>query len=268
MQVTKTYLFFVSAMAVLLSSCRKDVTLELPDYQNKIVVDGFIETGSTAAVFLSNSVPYFGTFDFSQPQTAFIKNAEVTVTDGTKTEKLIEVDPSVGYFYVGTTLVGVQGKTYTLTVKVGDIIVSTSTTLLPPAKLDSLYFVPNNGDLGFMGQRFTEPEGSGDCYRWFAKRLGKDNFYGAPFNSVFDDKFIDGQSFDFVYNRGTINNQFESGVQDNNRGYFKIGDTVVVKLCKIGKSRIRFLVYVLSKQVQQWQSFQRSRKRKKYVCRL
>ena len=225
-----------------MSACRKDVTLDLPDYQNKVVIEASIETGSAALVFLSNSVPYFGEFDYSHPENAFVKGAIVKVTDGITTEQLIELDPNTGYFYFGSSLKGVEGKTYTISVTVGDQTFETSTTILKPAKLDSLYFVKDHDELGFIGQHFSEPAGSGDCYRWYAKRLGKDDFYAAPFNSVFDDKFIDGQGFDFAYDRGPQPNQLQQYRDDPDRGYYRLGDTVVVKLCKIGRSEYDFWI--------------------------
>lgn len=224
-------------------SCRKDVKLKLPDYQRKVVVEASIETGSTALVFLSYSVPYFGTFDFSTPEKAFIKGALITVTDGVTKDTLKEVDPSIGYVYLGFKLAGQQGKTYLISVTVDGKTYETTTTILNPPKLDSLYFQPSkeHGDsLGFLLQTFSEPLGSGDCYRWFAKRLGRDQFYAAPFNSVFDDKFIDGKTFEFGYDRGQQPNRLQQNGDDPERGYYKRGDTVVVKFCKIGRREYDF----------------------------
>jgi hypothetical protein len=232
---------FYIFILLLFFSCRKDVTLKLPKYTQKIVVEGGIETGSTAFVFLSYSVPYFGNFDYSAPEKSFIKNAIVTVTDGDFTDTLYEVDKNLGFFYVGFKLKGVQGKTYTIKVNVDNKQIETSTTILNPAPLDSLYFKSVKDDsLGLIWQRFKEPLGTGDCYRWFAKRLGRDQFYAAPFNSVFDDKFIDGKSFDFAYDRGPQPNQIQQYREDPERGYYKKGDTIVVKFCKIGRREYDF----------------------------
>src|SRR5690349_11269025 len=93
------------------TGCRKDITLDLPKYQQKVVIEAAIETGSPAVVFLSYSVPYFGDFDYSTPEKAYIKGAKVTVSDGVFTDSLLEADPSSGYVYVGTQLRGVVGKT-------------------------------------------------------------------------------------------------------------------------------------------------------------
>ncbi|MCC6371093.1 MAG: DUF4249 domain-containing protein [Bacteroidia bacterium] len=222
------------ALLLVFVSCRKDVTLVLPEYKQRVVIEGGIETGSTAIVFLSYSVPYFGDFDYSAPEKAFISGAQVVVTDGIEYDTLVQVDPNGGYLYVGTKIKGENNKTYTIKVTVDGKTFETSTSILTPPKLDSLYFKAERDSLGFMWQRFSEPEGTGDCYRWFAKRLNRDAFYAPPFNSVFDDKFIDGKSFEFAYDRGPQPNSLQQNREDPERGYYKTGDTVIVKFCKIG----------------------------------
>ena len=236
----KKHIYYI-VILILAVSCRKDVKLDLPNYQQKIVIEGSIETGAPALVFVSYSVPYFGEFDFTTPEKAFVKGAIVTVSDGSTTETLKEVDPTLGYVYAGVSLIGQQGKTYTIKVSTGGKTFEANSTILNAVKLDTLYFQKIQTDsLGFIAQRFTEPKGSGDNYRWFAKRLGRDQFYAAPFNSVFDDKFIDGKTFDFSYNRGVQPNQRAQNASDPERGYFKTGDTVIVKFCKIGRKEYDF----------------------------
>jgi hypothetical protein len=86
----------------------------------------------------------------------------------------------------------------------------------------------------------TEPATPGDHYRWFAKRIGKDQTFLAPLGSAFDDKFINGKTFDFAYDRAVL--QGSTAADDNNieRGYFKRGDQVVVKFCTIGEKEFLF----------------------------
>jgi len=237
--------FWIGLIAFLIVSCRKDVKVDLPDYQEKIVIEGSIETGSPAIVFLSYSVPYFGEFDYSAPEKAFIKGALVIVTDGTDIDTLKQIDPNLGYIYVGTKISGKEGRTYAIKVNVGNESFSTTSTILSAVSLDSVYFEPRSksdlqDSLGFIGQKFHEPKGSGDCYRWLSKRLGRDQLFAAPFNSVFDDKFIDGQTFNFVYDRGRQPDPFSNTSDDPERGYYKRGDTIVVKFCKIGRREYDF----------------------------
>jgi hypothetical protein len=234
-------LLYIPALLFMLA-CRKDVELKLPDYKQKIVVEASIETGLPATVYLSYSVPYFGEFNYATPQKAFIKGALVIVSDGFSSDTLKEKQPLIGYFYEGSKLLGQEGRLYSITIKVDGRVYETSTAILYPAKLDSLYFDPSddNDSLGFILQKFSEPAGGGDCYRWYAKRLSRDEFYAAPFNSVFDDRFIDGKTIEFGYNRGREPDRLEGGPVDQEQGYFKRGDTVVVKFCKIGRREFEF----------------------------
>ncbi len=234
------YFAIHSLVLLILFSCKKDIKLDLPEYKQKVVVEASIETGAPAIVLLSWSVPYFGNFNFTTPENAFIKGAFVTVSDGIITDTLKELDPAVGYIYAGFKLTGQQGKTYHLNVTVNGKTFNSSSTILSPPKLDSLYFKGEVDSLGFIWQKFSEPKGVGDNYRWFAKRLTKDRFYAAPFGSAFDDKFIDGKTFDFAYDRGPQPNKIQEYRDDPEQGYFKRHDTVVVKFCKIGKAEYDF----------------------------
>lgn len=229
---------FITWLAV--GSCRKDVNVKLPAFKQKIVVEASIETGGPAIVFLSYTIPYFGNFDFTQPQKAFIKGALVTVSDGSVIDTLKELDPQNGYLYLGSTIIGQQGKTYFLTVRVNDKVITGQTVIRTPVKLDSLYFKGEQDSLGFIWQRFNEPAGLGNCYRWFSKRKTKDQFFAAPFNSAFEDKFIDGKGFDFAYDRGPQPNEVQAFRDDPERGFYKRGDTVIVKFCQIGVSEYQF----------------------------
>jgi hypothetical protein len=236
----KHKIIFFLMVCLGVSSCRKNIDLKLPEYKQKVIIEASIETGGVPTVLLSYSVPFFGTFDFSNPQNAFIKGAFVTVSDGTVTDTLKELDPNTGYLYVGTKLLGQVGKTYYLNVTVSGKTYSTNTFIYNPVKLDSLYFKGEQDSLGFIWAHFSEPAGLGNNYRWFAKRLGKDQFFAAPFNSVFDDKFIDGKSFDFAYDRGPQPNEVQDYKDDPEAGWYKRGDSVLVKFCAIGRREYQF----------------------------
>src|SRR5690606_29200427 len=135
------------------------------------------------------------------PEQVFIKDAKVVVTDGNESETLQPLLAD-GFWYAGSTLLGKANQSYTLQVTVQNRTFRASTTIFEPVPLDSLYFKGEYDSLGFLWQRFTEPPGSGAAYRWMSKRLYRDLYYAGPFNSVFDDKFIDGKSFEFAYDRG------------------------------------------------------------------
>jgi hypothetical protein len=102
-------------------------------------------------------------------------------------------------------------------------------TALP--QLDSVWFeIPEtstNDSLGVIWTEFTDPVGFGDAYRWSSKRLGKDGDFFFPLGGVFDDAFVDGQTFPFFNFRSP-----QPGVEEvpGEEGFWKTGDTVVVRL--------------------------------------
>ncbi|MBS1637506.1 MAG: DUF4249 domain-containing protein [Bacteroidetes bacterium] len=236
------YFIYISVFTFLLfSACRKTINVKLPEYTEKLVVEASIETGQPATVLLSVTAPYFGNVDLSDPTKFFVKGAFVTVSDGSNTDTLKELFPAEGYIYLGSTVIGQVGKTYNLTIHYNGKSYSATTSIRSPIALDSIYAKYEKDSLTFCWGHLTDPAGLGDCYRWFAKRQG-DQSFAAPFNSSFDDKFVDGKSFDFGYERPPQPGKQEEydHEPDVSRGYYRVGDTVVVKFCTIGYNEYLF----------------------------
>ncbi len=243
MRFKRTYFIqFVIAFALILCgiSCQKDINIKLPAYQEKLVVEASIEPGQPAMALLSTTAPFFGASNFSNPSQFFVKGAFVTVTDGVQVDTLKEVVPGQGYLYMGSKLLGQIGSNYLITINYSDKTYTGFTSILNPVALDSVYFKGEKDSLGFVWGHLTEPAGQGNNYRWFAKRYPKDQFYAAPFMSVFDDKFIDGKSFDFSYERPPQPNEQQAYDEEPDAGYYKQGDTVIVKFCTIGGNEYLF----------------------------
>ena len=71
-QILKKYNYIAIILVAFLFSCRKDVKVKLPEYKERLVVEANIETGKSAVVLLSWSVPFFGDFDYSTPEKALL----------------------------------------------------------------------------------------------------------------------------------------------------------------------------------------------------
>jgi hypothetical protein len=206
----------------------------------KLVVEGKIEAGSNPEVYLSYTVPYFGNHTNNLSE-FIVKGALVTVSDGTAIDTLKEVVPGYGYYYRAANMIGVEGKSYALTIQLNGKTYSSNTTIGPQVALDSLWFkVLRDDSLGFIYAHLTEPPSSGNCYRWFAQRIGKDQNFLAPLGSAFDDKFINGKAFEFAYDRGMVQNSTATDDNNNVRGFFVKGDQVIVKFCEIGQQEYLF----------------------------
>ena len=238
-----TYILILSLTCILFS-CEKEITVDLPTPESKLVIEGAIEEGRLPWVFITMNSPYFSPVDSVVLFNMIIKNAKVSVTDGVTTDSLkLTIDPYVFPYlkYVGNSMIGQTGKTYWLKVEVGDKIYTAHTSIYPKVKIDSLKFKPdrNQDTLGFVWLYMVDPDTLGNYYRIFTKVLGRDSIYLRPYPSVTDDKFFNGQLGEYSLERGR--NPLEDNLYDDNgldssgvsRFYFRKGETVVVKLCTI-----------------------------------
>jgi hypothetical protein len=231
-------LFFVLALFL---SCTKDIDVKIPDFEQKLVVEGSIEPGQKPTVILTWTAPYFGEQNYSNIQQFFVSNAIVTVSDGTITDTLTAALPGIFPIYAAQNLTGIAGKTYSLKIEVNGKVYTSSTKIPAPVPLDSLYFSLEIGDsLGFIKSKFKEPDELGNNYRWFTQRVGKDQTFLPQFGSTTDDKFINGKEFEFIFSRGSAPNSQAEEDQNIERGYFKKGDSVLVKFCTIGPKEFRY----------------------------
>jgi len=253
---TNIFTYRNTLLAVLLSfflvSCEKNINISLPSVQTQVVVEGHIETGQGAWVVLTRSSDYFATIDTASLLNSIVKNATVIVSDGTHTDTLPMIidfnylqTTFIPWYYkkANPTVIGQPGGQYSLRIVTGGQVITSITTLPnPPIKLDSVWFKlnPPNDTLGFVWAHLRDPAGVQNYYRWYARRLHKDKKFLAPIGATFNDKFIDGKSFNFGYDRGAEPNSLAKDDQNAERGYFKKGDSVVVKFCSIDYDSYNF----------------------------
>ena len=271
----KIILYFLFLAFCFISSCQKEIKVDLPEPEEKICVEGKIEPGIPPYVILTYNMPYFGSHDITTLQNMFVHNATVTVSNGNTAATLSEyctqnlpdsVLPIIAQFTgvdtaslknfnycvyttFNTAVWGTVGTTYNLSVNVStqkkNYSLTSTTSILQPIPLDSAWYkylkVNLDGDsLGFVFAHLTDPPAEGNSYRWLAMREGKDYSFIAPSGSAFDDKFINGQSLDFAYNRGSIPNSTAEDDNNEEEGYFKQGDTVYIKFCMIDRAAFNF----------------------------
>lgn len=252
----RKYLLFIIPLIFFFCACEEDINLELTGGSQKIVIEGSIENGRTAEVIITRNSPLSQNIDFSS---ILVKNATVYVTYGGLVDTL-QMDTllttSVPFVYVGKKIKGVPGQAYGLTVIVDNQIYSAITLIPNPIALDSVWWkpYPPETELGTATARLSEPVGYGNAYKWFAKRPIKikeddkgqlvilNRRYIAPRGSTFDDKFIDGKSFEFSYFRGY--DPTESIIAENEdpkeRNLYKKTDTVYIKFCTLDDKSAKF----------------------------
>jgi hypothetical protein len=276
----------VVMIVLLLVGCEKDITVDLPQAETKIVVQGSIEPGQPPIVILSYSSGYFAPADAESIANSYVQGAQVKMIHGTDTipldmyctanltlEQLLLASQILGlppeavlalniclYTSLSPQAFGVAGETYTLTVDKDQHHLHAVTKVNFPIPLDSLWFASPSGNpsdsLGFLYGNLTDPDSLGNAYRWSAKRINrypqwitddiylrgqqKDLVFTHPLPSVFDDEFFNGLTFEFAYYRGRIpfSDKFDDrGIEG---GYYKRGDTVVVRGCSIDMNVFKF----------------------------
>jgi len=81
------------ALIGVLASCEEVITIELTVSDPQIVVEGSIENDGVPLVILSRSFPFFGDVNINDITALLLDGAIVTVSDGVRTEQLVEYNP-------------------------------------------------------------------------------------------------------------------------------------------------------------------------------
>lgn len=254
---------FLLLLIMGLNSCSKEVKIDILGFEENLVIDGSIETGRPAIIFLSKTRDIYAPTDINSYLNGFISGATVIVSNGTITDTLIEIctnnlppeldSIAAEYFgvpidslvnlhlcaYVSSGLVGEVGKTYTLKVLYNNKTYTSSTKIENPTSLDNLFWKEqvNLPGYGFSWAKITDSPVMGDAYRWEVKNIS-DGSFSKPFQPFTDDRFYNGLTFEFsVENPMSFR---DSTIEDQYKGYYKLGDTIVVKFSRLGKKEYQF----------------------------
>lgn len=240
--------FFLVAFSIL-PGCEKTVDFPLKETPPKLVVEATIEYGQPPVVVLTTSLNYFSVIDPAKLFQSFVHDAVVDVSNGLKTHRLKEYEvPLAGgyslFLYaldstnLASAFVGELNHSYSLRINWQGKEYTARTTI--PAlnkKIDSLWWLlpPDNDPKNVVLMvKITDPPGYGDYVRYFT-RTNRGRFLPGP-NSVFDDLFIDGTTYEL---------QIDPGMDRNNppaqqTRFFYRGDTVTFKLSSIDKATFDF----------------------------
>lgn len=258
MKYSVIYIFIF--LIIVFASCETDITLDIPQPEPKIVVEGYIEIDLPPFISITRTIPFYGEIDINELDNFYVNNAFVEVSDGEATvvlqefcldelppalqpllAELLGVDlDSTGEYAFNACLYtvpdiltgapafkGVAGKSYSLLIISDEDTVTSVTTIPPIVELDSIFYKPAsetdpaNDSLVRLYGVITDPPALGNYYRYFTSRNNND-FY-PDFNSVTDDLLFNGLTFEFTLNRALEpDEEFDA----NTYGYFWKGDTI------------------------------------------
>lgn len=200
----------VIILPLLLASCEKAITVQLPDYENEMVVEMYLEEGKPLRCLLSESLRYTDTAIGRA-----LNHATVVVSDGITSDTLenkLNKDTVTGrwYNYYHPRIVPVNNnKTYTL--KITDIsnrILTGSTGFSQKViTIDSIDTRPStsNVDSFSVGVSFQDPPLTKNFYR-FVVTQKLNNFHNDPTDFSLSDISFNGKTFSFFSDAGFARN--------------------------------------------------------------
>lgn len=233
----------------LFTGCEKDINFDLDDVEPVLAVDAQIENDKAPVVVLTKSFSYFDKLTPQLLANAFVRNADIYISNGTLTHRLkeysYELAPGLSAYYystdssnLSTAFSGAYGGAYTLRI-ISEGKEYNAATEIPAASQfpDSIWFIPapQNPDTlkRVMYVRATDPPGRGNYYRYFT-RVNNGAF--LPSENVFDDQVIDGTTYNIQFPPGNDRNN----PVDRDDNFFIKGDTVTLKFCSISRAAYQF----------------------------
>lgn len=258
-------------LITLMSSCEEDFVPITNENDQEIVVEGYIEAGEVTnptIVFVSKSIPFFGTITPDIFSKIFINNAKVTVNDGTKTVELIPLcigdlppdlieiaaevlglDPNQPlpdicvYVDLFDNLIRASGRRYDLKVEVNNKVLTAFTTIPNHVPLYDFEFrVPSGSavldSFAELRVKISDPKNESNFYRYLTASSLSGGGYVAPFSSVTDDAIFDGKEFEFPLSRAQ--RRGEGGTDANTFGLYRREDTISIKWMTMDKAHFDF----------------------------
>lgn len=153
-----------------------------PSFESKIRLDGYIETGKTANVFLTMSSPYLTHYDSVSIRNTFLNYAKITISSSKGEKEVLTLYRENRFFppfvYKSVSVRGQEGVEYQLKVEVGGRTLSATTTIPGPPVVVDAFFDEVTDTTGNLKVGVEPPEQS-EIYLFtqVRSRLAKEAFH-------------------------------------------------------------------------------------------
>ncbi len=231
---------------VALISCEKDIDIDMPDYERQLMVEGFIINNKPSILILTSNYEYTEQAGLELYENSFIHDAQITITDGNGDSEVLneisnydEILDYTSYMYVGSTLIGQLGNTYTLTIEVEGKIIVAETYIPDLVDILDIWGEPHpdaqNDSMKIVKCKINDPTEK-NYYRYLYEINGFDG--ASPERSTVDDSYFNGKEYIKAIDSGLENE--EQDIHGGVAGYFYIGDTITVNWMNVEKSYYDF----------------------------
>ncbi len=227
MQKILFYIFI--GLTLYLSACQEVIEVPLDNTSPKLVVDGLI-TDQPGPYYVKLSVT--GDFYSTAPAPS-VTDAVVTISDNAGNTEILTHMPEKPGTYQTSTLQGVVGRTYYLTVERNGQTYQAESTLLPVTNIDKLEvrFVeesPTKEEGYYIYFYAKEPQGATNYYRFLV--YGNDSLY----NSV-NDLLISNDDF------------IKGDIENLELGYpFKLNDRVRLEMHSLSRQSYEYYLGLIN----------------------
>jgi hypothetical protein len=238
------YIFFL----FIFFACEKEIQLDIPSAGKEIVVQAMIQEGYPPVVQLTWSDSYFATIDSNSYNNMFVRNAEITIYNKTKTESISldeistiipELPPGL-YTNLNTlshpdfpySNFFSEGQSYHLRVVFEGDTLSATTQIPHSTPLDSIWFVPDERypEYGDFYIWYDDPDTMGNNVMFEHKRLAhfslkkkvsrSDDVFIKAFGAVRNDiEGLNGDAFVSFFERGRSSNFTPTGFTNHKAGF-------------------------------------------------
>jgi hypothetical protein len=195
----------------LTAGCESDIEIELDAFEDQIIVEGYMESGETARVFLTRNIGFFDPIGVELIEDVVVDDAIVVITDGDLRDTCTLVFAQnylPPYFYQGESIIAKENHRYGLEIYVGTKTL-TATTYVPEAiPLDSLWWYADElhyneiDSVGPIRYQYTDPDTLGNYYRLYYRRLQTDPIPYSTSGPVRSDRIVNGLTYESDIYRG------------------------------------------------------------------
>jgi hypothetical protein len=230
------HLFYILtwiSISAVIYSCEKDITIDTPNVENQLSVEGWIYNGESPIVLLSSTFPAYGQFDLLEIiDSLYLQGANISVeTNGqvfdlqeltlselpqsqqAQVVELFEFPPIAAFIlgdipvYTDTTgnLIGLEGNIYKLSVEYEGLNLEATTSVpIPLGQVDSLtYRIEEDLDsLASVFINITVPNITDGFIRYATKRNSESFLFPDVTGSVFDSGVFAGETLKLPVERG------------------------------------------------------------------
>lgn len=240
-------------------SCSSEIEIDTGEFISKPVIEGYIENDEYAWVVITRNQAFFEelNLDITDPNNIqnlldiFVLDATVVVDDGNNYDTLkFMIEPGIlqgkliwpPVKYQGNKIIGEVGHSYNLTVTIDENEYFATTTITKPLTPDSLWFKMDieSDTTGIVHALITDDPTESNYYRYFIKRLGKDDYYVPGFMSIWDDSFFNGLQFEVVVYRGSLPSYLRDTTYNDVWSKYLVGDTVDIKVATMDRNSYNF----------------------------